>query len=307
MYCTLQEAYSIPSFDPASKGSKRNSRSCGVPKNQPIQPADPFDAYNADTGRELAAAAPSYGREDFTNPVEKVSYAALANDYKYYCDTYGVCTNQSQPVKEGFENPTSKTSTSLRKPQSSATPRKQQGSCGPLQPPPYEYPMSEMDKKRYNVALNDALKQEQTATVPAKYEARRVDMNKVSGYYDEDLELYLQTKDMKASPALKELPKADLKAEPYDPAESPFANAIQKFGGQPMGGPYAPVVQERMANVSSSARTDKIGMWMDMLLFVLLGVLVIFLCDQLVKLGMMLGMKSTVNSLSAIIAQLEKA
>lgn len=304
MYCTLQEAYSIPSFDPASKGSKRGSRSCAPLKNQQVQPADPFDAYNADTGRELAAAAPAYGREDFANPVEKVSYSALANDYKYYCDNYGVC-------KEGFENPSpSKSSSAPRKQQSSSTaPRsKQQGSCGPLQPPVYEYPMTEMDKKRYNVALNDALKQEQTATAPSKYEARRVDMNKVSGYYDEDLESYLQTKDMKASPALKELPKVDLKAEPYDPSESPFANAMQKFGGQQLGSPYASAVQERMANVSaSSARTDKVGMWMDMLLFVLMGVLVIFLCDQLVKLGMMLGMKSTVNSLSAIIAQLEKA
>ena len=298
-YCTLQEAYSVPAFDPASKSARKAARSCASNGSR-ATPADPYDAYSAENGRELAMAPPSYGREDFTNPVEKVTYSAMANDQKYYCNNYGVCSDVTG-MKEGFENPKAPVAKKQKSPPSS---------CGPLQPPPYEYPMSDADKKRYAKAMSDALRQEQTATAPMKVEPRKVDMNQVSGYFDEDLESYLQTKDMKAAPALRELPKNESTALPYDPEESPFADALQRFKNNNMGAP----VKESMSSWTPSTppsghqpRTDKVGMWMDLLLFVLIGVLIIFLCDQLVKLGMVLGMKNTVTMLSPLLSQLEKA
>lgn len=319
MYCSLQEAYNIPAFDPASKSHRsRPPRYCGgaaaARGTGTTPPADPYDAYSNGSGRELAAAPASYGREDFTNPGEKVTYASMANDYKYYCDQYGVCadplttakgTASDTAVREGFENP--RPAPAVKKPKQPS-----QGSCGPLQPPAYEYPMSEEAKRQYNKAVKESLSYEHTATTPLRMEPRKVDMSQVSGYYDEDLESYLQTKDMKASPAMKPLPKVDLQAKPYDPSESPFSDAMQKFKDKQSG--YPVDSKKKMSEVEDltgtrelniQARTDKIGMWMDLLLFVLMGVLVIFLCDQLVKLGMYLGMKSTVAALSPIISKLE--
>lgn len=295
MYCTLQEAYSIPSFDPASKNaSQRSKRSCAPLKGGLA--SDPYDAFGPESGRELAAAPRSYGREDFMNPGEKASYAAMANDAKYYCENYGVCSS-----KEGFENPP---------PSAGKTKRtsKQQRTCGPLQPPVYEYPLQESDRQRYNKALNEALKEEQVATAPYRTEPRKVDMDQVSGYYDEDLETYLQTKDMKASPALKELPKVDIKAQPYDPKDSPFAEAIQKYKGTSFAAPFSNVAATpSFDNGVWGTSRDKTGMWMDLIMFILLGILIIVLCDQLVRLGMMLGMRSTVEALQPLLARLEKA
>lgn len=310
MYCTLQEAYSVPSFDPAAKSKKNRSSAC-APRSGGA-PADSYDTYGPERGRELAAAPRAFGREDFANqslstPVQKQTYAALANDYKYYCDTYGVCSDappkperEQAHVPEGFENFKTESTNSSNKKVRGAT-------CGPLQPPVYEYPMKEEDRRSYNRALDTALKQTQTSTAPTRVQPRKVDMSNVGGYYDEDLEMYLQTKDMKASPPLPTMPRSadsSNSTHPYDPSSSPFAEALDKFKGTPFSG----------GSVSSTARSELLqgskdtgGLWLDLLFFVLIGLLVIILCDQLVRLGVMLGMKSTAAALAPILAQLEKA
>jgi hypothetical protein len=299
MYCTLQEAYNVPSFDPTSQKKRTGNRGCAAPAERP----DPTDPYSADTGREFAAAPRPFGREDFTGgrgPVEKVSYGAMANDYKYYCDTYGVCADPMPPVKgamaEGFENP--KAAKGKRAPRNAQQ-------CGPLQPPPYEYPMRDEDKKKYNRALQYALYQEQAATAAPPAEPRKADMDQVTGYYDEDLELYLQTKDMKASPVPKDLPKVESKAQPYDPKDSPFAQAMDRYKDQSMGGPLQPYASPLLTGAVAAAPRDRTGMWMDMVFFILIGVLLVILCDQLVKLGTLLGMKTTLQALAPLLSQIE--
>lgn len=271
MYCTLQEAYNIPAFDPASK------RQRGCRKASPQQNTDAFDPYSPITGRELAAAPRQYGREDFTNPTQdaasKVPYTANAADIDYYCTKYGICPKKLPAIRENFEQ--------------------QQPQCtGPLQPPLYEVPVSDAAKKQYKQAMDTAMSQEQVATNSYAPRPRHVDMDKVSGYVDDDLESYLQTRDFKASPPAKAVEATPRLAQqggemtPYDPKEPAFA---------------------QYAAPKPTSKVDITGRWMDMLLFVLIGILIIFLCDQLVRMGSMLGMRETTTALMPLIERLEKA
>lgn len=306
MLCTLQEAYSIPSFDPAST-------SC--PK-----PSDP--AYGPNKGREAASfekrAASVERREGFRNidPEKAPSYKALAGDVKYYCDSYGICPSTMPSVTEHFTTSESPSygsyavydtaapakvpsKKSKRSMQSASKPPK---CTGPLEPPMYEIPISDEAKKQYNVAFNTAISQDQKATAAYTSEPRHADMSQVTGFVDEELDSYLQTSDMKAAPMLtSSLPKTKLNAEPYDPEASPFARAYERYSRQPMG---SDTVRERMTTASQPR--DKSSMWLDILLFSLIGLLLIALCDQLVRLGIMLGMRSTVDALLPLIEKLEK-
>lgn len=249
--------------------------------------ADPYDPYTPSAGREMATAFRRFGQEDFvgepaplTKPLNR-SYAAQENDYKYYCDTHGIC------AKEGFEG-------------GKLTVSKPKQACGPLQPPPYEFPIDEETKKYYKNAIDVANNQEQTATPPPKPQGRPVDMNKVSGYYDEDLEMYMETKDMKATPtpAMPVVPKKDVDALPYDPSASPFSEAMKEANAHANKVPVlGKTFVDRMV-VTTPATRDTKGMWFDILLFFAAGVMFVFLCDQLVRLGMLLGMRRTVDLLT---------
>lgn len=289
MYCTLEEAYNVPSQ--GSKKKNSNLRCTARSANDANVSAEPFDHYGPTGGKELASAYRKYGQEDFvnvpagpgiTNPMANPSYVSKRNDYKYYCDQYNVC---APGVTEGFED--------SGKP--AAKPKK---SCGPLQPPAYEFPLDAGAKKAYKDAVQVSLAQDPTTVLPPKPKAREVDMSKVDGYYDEDLEQYLETKDMKASPipVAPALPKKDLNALPYDPEASPFSEAMKDLNEK---GNRVDVIGktfvDRLTPVPASRDTK--GMLLDLLLFFAIGVLFVILADQLVRFGMMLGMRRTVEML----------
>ena len=300
MYCTLEEAYNIST---PGTGKKKNALRCAARPTDPNASAEPYDRYSPSAGKELASAYRKYGQEDFTNipagpgvsnPMSNPSYVSKRNDYKYYCDQYNVC---APGVSEGFEDigmnqqvgPTGKKNNESKAPRQA---------CGPLQPPMYEFPVDEDARREYRSAVNVAISQEQSATPPPKPKRREVDMNKVDGYYDEDLEQYLETKDMKAAPIpiAPNLPKRKLDALPYDPAASPFSEAMKDLNEKNNQVSVAgkTFVDRLMPSIPSR---DTKGMWLDLLLFFSIGVLFVVLADQLVRFGMMLGMRRTVEML----------
>lgn len=301
--CSLQEAYQIPSF--ASAVKKKCAPSI----------ADPFDPFSPEYGRGEKAAVQKL-KEGFVGSQDPrqlgmrdtVSYAAQATDNDYYCRTYGVCTTpEKKPVPK--PNPDAPTTGRIEGFTSEGT-CKYGSDSRPLR---YEYPMSPEAKAAYDRAVKLSLESDlqTTATIPVEGQMRTVDMSGVKGYEDEDLDKYLQTKDMKAAPMVSTpapLVPGKLEAVPYDPKDSPFAKAIQHFNKEENKVPQ--VLKENMAASapaapravpSSPASNDK--MW-DLLLLVLAGVLIIFLCDQLFRLGVMMGMKKTVELLEPF---LEKA
>lgn len=299
--CSLQEAYQIPSFSTAVK------KKCATQPRPSA--ADPYDPFSPELGRGERAAASL--REGFTGG--DVPYKSQATDNDFYCRTYGVCTTpQNKPVPK--PNPDVPTTGRIEGFTTEGT-CKLGSDMGSLR---YEYPMSPEAKEAYDRALKLSLSMDSraTATAPIEAQMRTSDLSHVQGYEDEDLDKYLRTKDMKAAP-MATIPTTTTippgqDAQPYDPKDSPFAKAIQHFSKDENKTPK--VIKENMAadapstSSSPSVATSRVflnrdAMW-DMLIFVLVGLLVIFLCDQLFRLGVMMGMRKTVELLEPF---LEKA
>jgi hypothetical protein len=265
MYCSLKEAYRTPDFDTAGKKRK----SCAT---QGQSPADANDSFFPENGQgEPARYTPSYV-EGFENKLpesrDKIAYRAQANDYDYYCKAYGVCPTTKV---EGFEN---------------LQPRAKSQQCSPPTPQRYEVPISPEAKAAYDNAIKTSLSQggEPFQTAPYIPERRQVDMEKVSGYYDEDLEQYLQ---MKNTP-ITAPPKTQ------QPDDTPFRRAQQYFEKVPLTHgmietPKAPA--PKYGGINSWQ-----NVW-DLLIFILAGVLIIVLCEQLFKVAMMVGMRRTIDIL----------
>lgn len=292
MYCSLREAYSVPAFDTAATKARRRA-SCGPPSGANGQQAE---AYYG--GRELAAAHRPYGREDFVSggrdtsssqPASRRAYSGVAHDYDHYCSEYQVCPGGLSTTRqqEGFED-------MQQKP---AQPKTE--SCGPLQPPPYEYPVSAEAKRQLKTAMETALGQS-SASTPAHTPATRVvDMSRVQAYSDdEDLDMYLRSKDLEAAPIAAPAPsmRPATEVRPHDAAKTPLAAAMGTFKGQQMGVPLS----------MRGAWSDCVSVWMDILLAVCLGLLFIGLCDQITKLATMLGMKQAASLLLPLLETLRE-
>ena len=363
MYCTLQEAYNIPSFVNKKKKGCMNplSATSKVDQSQsdPIGKisAEAYDPYTESTGREHALSynmtttnqpqsqdmqpnpvpkqgagvhlsnktSPIWGASDgmiynrspdneqFVNSkppsssMNDVPYNAQVNDYKYYCDTYGIC---SKPAVEGFANPNVSQQDSV--PPSQRYPSVQphnimfskngpptpevpgqvntpyygpnpMGKCSPLQAPPYELPISDAARAQYNQAMEASLNQPEGATLSTPYPMRKVNMNSVGSYYDEELEKFLTTQNMKA----EKLP-APLK-------ETPIDSETKK------------TTPETKPSPSSFNYIQTPQYIIDLLLFIATGILVILLCDQIFKLGMSFGMRDTVQILMPYLEDLKKS
>lgn len=312
--CSLMEAYNVPSFDPP-----RRRKGCVVDPSEIKTSSEPFDPYADARGQggvrsEMAAvprsraSAKSSGNEmeSFENagPTMPKYYSGYTQDKKYYCDTYNICPKTT----EGFENQplkkTNGTGTSTTSPQSCQ---------GPLIAPNYEYPMTPEARRQYDKAIDLAVNQPQGATpyeIPPPL-ARAQDGD-VSGYSDEDLDKFLKTNEMKSFPfELPKVPKDDRPVSGRDAYATPFAETMKNFtaaDGTPQLRPVsADADTEANANKERSSGATKKDPWdkvWDMALFVVAGLLVILLLDQLFKLAMLYGMK---RAFLAIEPLLEKA
>lgn len=276
--------------------------------------ADPFDPYAPEAGRgELArfaagqaprgrVPAPGGGRmiEGFADgaaPVsgvrmgdrDRVTYKGMAADYNYYKE-YGV----DLPKVEGFAGPIPRS--------------QQQQQCRSPPPQIYEIPLTPEAKAAYDRAMQAALDagDDTGATAPMKPMRREVDMSSVQGYYDPDLENYLATADLKAgtggaavltSPAVARAGVGAAAAVPYDPKESPFSEALTKFKGQMR----PPLADAEVPRRRRGADDTWQSVW-EIMLFVIAGILVIFLCEQLFKLAVVVGMQRTINILEPYLA-----
>lgn len=375
MYCTLQEAYNIPAFDPASGKKKKGcmmplrQQATGPPNgsaatagvdprlasqmsqqmaqqcaNPGLNDTDAYNQYPSSMGREYAADANSgmgsgMGAGGGGGPVmEKFEsnrdmpggyfdtttpYGAQGNDYKYYCDTYKVCPKPVISVDKFTSGPPSHAQIQGAPPAQPAPATRPPAQCNaPLQAPMYEIPISDAAKKAYATAMNVAMTEEQHMPPPVTPMARKYDMSKVSGYYDEDLEQYLKSNDTLtpiarpaaiAKPAAADNPATVAKA--YVPEKSPFANALTEFSAQQLGSPYP----ENRQNTDGSrggpftpsggnrnmAHLKTIDYVLDITLFVLIGILIILLCDQIFKVAMVHGMKETMRIINPYLQAVE--
>lgn len=188
-----------------------------------------------------------------------VTYKGKANDYEYYRKQYGI----QLPTIEGFEP----------------------ASCATQSPIEYKIPISEEAKQAYQKAMATTLDEKVPTYTPQTPQARVVDMSKVNGYYDEELEQYLQTKDVKPAPSLFVPPPPQKPLSQLPPEQTPAVVASNT----------APSMDESQSKTIISDQAWQ-SFW-DIFLFVFAGILIMFLCEQLFKMAMMIGMKRTVEML----------
>lgn len=287
-YSTLQEAWGVPMFLKQRKRVERAERAEGT-KRPPVGPVGQEDFENADL------------------PEFKKNYSSEENDYKYYCKTYGLCG-----IKEKFAAGTDEAGKAGKE----AGGAKSQA-CG-LPDSNYEYPLSESDKQQFKKTLDVAM-QGSNAQAPAVHPfdtPKQGSSDNVTGYYDEDLEDYLETKDVRytsgepidfsvgsGGKAGKKAGKAGKagaqQALPNDPASNKYAPPMASAFGTPTLHPDVAAFPRDRASDNAN-HGDKKSYWesvMDIILFIGVGVLIIFIMDQLYRLAMLAGMRQTVHAL----------
>lgn len=215
--------------------------------------------------------------EKFEAQAPKKTYSSQRSDYDYICENAGICV-----YPDKFESGSSP----------SPAPKK----CEPLQPPKYDYPFSEEDKRRFRQALKIALEEMESgsgeqstpiataqapAYAPRAYNNTNVDMSGVNGYIDEELESYMMVNDMKPAITKESLPE-HAKTEP-----------LQGIEGSLTGAPLlSPAPAPSSSQQLSYTRRNRV--WFELLLFSIGGILIILLLEQIFKIAHESGVKKTI-------------
>jgi hypothetical protein len=332
MYCTLQEAYNVPSFEPPSRKKK-----CS-PDVQAKASAEAYEAYRRDGGNgtgdftmykyavpkspqdePIQGTKPLQRRipyETFANPssasgnmkndsgVSQVSYKGRGNDRRQYCDSYGICS--SDQMEKFMNGAPIDESTTLK--EAGKSYYKEDGKCQ-SSPDFYEYPMSEETKKQFKKAMDTSLNQKTSSTAIPEPKMRYDDLENITGYYDDDLEQYLKNSEVSNIPKRFPMnPDAKPSDDLYDSDSSPLLKTLKRFSKHSVQKPLEP---EKLSgsdkyrkSSGSTVNTESYG-W-DLALFILAGILIIFLIDQLFKMGVMLGMRHTMEILEPYMKELKE-
>ena len=248
--------------------------------------------------RERAAAAKPLERfaDDETRPAAppmQPTYKARAIDAKYYCDTYGVCGPAARAAGITRESFT---------PDYSAD-----GSCRLSEvPPPYTPMPNERNRAHGASAMDVSLSSPERFVSPAPPPTKETPPAP-SPYSDDDFHQYLiqaqlspSSSDKGGSPvpapgAMDNVAIQPSAAAPFDPTVGNFATSMTR-GDIPPRGAMAPGAGELAQRV--------VAQWADFALYVLTGILLLLLCDQLYRLAMLAGMKRTVQLLEPVLRRL---
>lgn len=291
--CSLMEAYNIPSFD-----TPKRRKGCVIDANEIKASSEPYEPYT-DTSREMAmwkrGETKRRIQEGFqSQPLEGTmpkQYSGYVQDKNYYCKNFQICpeTFRGSQGSQDYE------SVPDQQPKQAGDAKKQRGAngktcSGPLQPPRYDYPMTDDARAQYDKALSLSLQQE-TGSTPHYPSVPLEGTDKdVHGYTDEDLDQFLRTNEMKSEAQIS-IPK--LLREPpavsgRDPYASHFAESMKDFtkNGVPQLKPGSDSTKD-----SNEKPVDPWDRVWDMALFVVAGLLIILLLEQLFKLAMLYGMK----------------
>jgi hypothetical protein len=258
--------------------------------------------YDASGGGKVRAPATFAKYNDHNN----TSYGSQAADYRYYCDNFNICP-QVQPLVEGFQAsgntvPPSSLSTSSPSstPSQSTTSPQQQQQCSPIQAPVYTIPISDETKAQYAAAMNVALADPSPGSSrPYVSSPQKVDMEKVTGMYDDEVDQYMNISTPKTPvvwPPVKEPPstkdaKSMVAPTSFESADdTPLTKAMSSF--EPS--------KTTNANVSNKNKWQYIT---DLILFIVAGILVLLLCEMLFRFASLFSI-ATVDSLRPLLEEL---
>jgi hypothetical protein len=293
-YCTIQEAWNVPSFAKKKRNMAPLASQVQCASSGSVIPNASAEPYNADIGPERAAVVEGFacgnpysaGTGTGVNTAScgkiamqpdpaqnNIPYATQASDIQYYCGAYNVCPKpqiRSSANIEGFTDSPSANDT-----------------CAPIQAPIYTYPMSDASKQAYDKAVkistNDSGIGPSTRSTPAPM--RNVDMSKVGGLYDDEIEQYMSVNNTGTLP-------------PVSPATKHSAVNAKASG-------FNAINQNDMPNTNTpGAKTDKWQYIMDLFMFIASGILIIVLCDLLFRIALSVGMRDTFQMMEPYLKEL---
>ena len=270
----------------------------------------------------------STGRPSFQK-YSNSPYTSQANDYKHYCNYYNICTDT---IPYSDANIIEKFST--QKQQQQQQQPQNQAQCKPVQAPMYEIPVSDAAKQQYKTALSVAMQDNNpSSTLPytiAPSQMRAVDMSKVRGLYDDEIEAYMhvesennyggsqvphismpQSQPVQSYPQQtntpSQFPKQNSVAA-FDPADAtPFSKAIANFSaekGRPVLHPEFGLSKHGYYTSSNNNIKNNWQFICDLILFISAGILIILLCEMLFKIAISIGTRDTMSIIEPYLAEL---
>lgn len=307
--CSLQEAYSIPSFDTVSK-KKTNIKKNVLPESTKFYSSS--NEYDFDNGKEFAATWNKYSKEDFTNTAlpdtpygelgrstsggygnnrqnmsiktpyigtdtvsSTSSYKGRAQDINYWCKETGAGCPDVLP--ETFSNPPS-----------------YNGNCKSY-PQIYDIPeINSKTKQEYEIAMNAAVNQDYKSTRTPTMPMRKYDISRLEGYIEDEDNEYITIKQRKYADDRSKYSRAQFDSDNiYRTKDN---NVIEHMS-----------MRQGQGNIINNNLYNKNNQYIiDLILFVLSGILIIFLCDQIYRIAALSGMKDTITILNPLLKDLEK-
>jgi hypothetical protein len=221
-------------------------------------------------------------------PLDK-PYSSQYTDYDYMCKNSGIClTNPKETFSSSSEKPTAPAA----------------ASCSPLTAPTYQYPFSEKDKEKFRKALKVALENMENPEPPPLPETTTQQEAAFNGLVDKELEAYMMVNDMKEGVRVTTLPPAGPPPADFSPVvvgvplESTKTDDVKKQSS-------TDDVKKQSSTDSKSNFTKKNNKLFDLLLFIIAGILIILIMDQLFKLALIIGMDKTLRTIDSIIQSRE--
>jgi hypothetical protein len=171
-------------------------------------------------------------------------------------------------------------------------------------------------KKKENCESNKKIKDLYIQSMPSFCtdvpQSKKVAMENVKPFLDDELEQYLDYSSVASpQPVPKQLEQAQAAQQAVEQKQlaASVHQAAQAAQAAPVATPTVTVPQQQDDSKTASKQSKNDIFYKNLIniaLFVFIGILIIFLCDQITEIAVNIGMKKTVAILEPYIARLER-
>lgn len=195
-----------------------------------------------------------------------------------------------------------------------------ENNCTPLQAPAYRYPISDGAKKKFKEAI-DATYMKQKQPTYNDYN-KRSDITKIKPYDEDDLDQYLSLENFKDAINSKppnEMMNTQGVSEPvpekpsYEPKEDStkdpirFHNKTGELTSLERSFLLSKMNEENNKKLQESEKKNKMySNYINIGLFIFIGIAIILLCDQIAEIAINIGMRKTAKILEPYLIKLQE-
>jgi hypothetical protein len=186
--------------------------------------------------------------------------------------------------------------------------------CSPLQAPNYEYPISDESKKKYQEALKISMNENK----PVSYDEfnRRCKMNNIQPYEDDDIDRYLNLNNFKNDINYQPKQQTDNKTENEQNNKQLSSKKNTDNKSETILKPEDKTYVNYNKNVDINTDKDKklelsenknklYSTYINIGLFIFIGIAIILLCDQIAEIAINIGMRKTARLLEPYLNKLQ--